>query len=727
MNSQLLDGRYQIVQILGGGSFGQTFLAQDIKRPGHPQCVVKQLRYFSNDPQCLTIASRLFKKEAEVLEKLGQHDQIPTLLADLEENQQFYLVQQFISGHPLTQEILPGQPWTEEQVINLLKEVLEILVFVHQQGVIHRDIKPANLMRRQSDNKIVLIDFGAVKEIGTQIAHGQLNQTVVIGTPGYMPIEQFQGQPQYNSDIYALGMTAIQALLGLAANELSKLQTPHNSNPMEVVWRNRGQVSKPLADIIDKMVKSSYLERYQSAKEVLADLEAISKSSVNLPIPSTAAQPPIAVSPQNNQQKTQQHQPQKKPWFTLALTSALIVIGGLVGVGVLSIYIPQSKAKEFYNQGVEKAKNRDKQGAIENFNQAIQLNPKYAQAYYERADARFHLADYKGSLEDATQAIQLNPNYAEAYKRRCGVEANLKNYQAAIEDCTQAIKINPVYGEAYVNRASTYYAMGEHQKSMEDATQAIRLNSQDTLAYIVRGLVREKLNDLYGANEDYSLVIKLDPNDTRAYINRSNLHRKQGKYQEAIEDANQVIKIKPENSFAYYNRALSYQELNNKPAAIEDFQKTAKLCLEQGNSSCYKNAQDLLAELQKPEVETVAQPKPEAKIATQPTTYTARRQQPKAKSVSQSGFNVQSVPRRSRPIRPERKSPGANTIVQYSSRKPSRKPVPQRESPSVNTAPQYSLPRPSRESDRSQRESRDVQSVPYRRLRTPESNSGESE
>ena len=601
MIGQLLDGRYQILQILGGGSFSQTFLAQDIKRPGHPHCVVKQLRYFSNNPQSLTIASRLFKKEAEVLEKLGQHDRIPTLLADLEENQQFYLVQQFIPGHPLTREILPGQPWTEEQAIDLLKEVLEILVFVHQQGVIHRDMKPSNLMRRQSDKKIVLIDFGAVKEIGTQIAQGQLNQTVVIGTPGYMPIEQFQGQPQYNSDIYALGMTAIQALLGIAANELTKLKTPHSSNPMEVVWRNRGQFSEPLANIIDKMVKSNYLQRYQSAKEVLADLEAISQPSVSLAVPSTGSQPNIAVSPQN----TQQHQPRKKPWLILAVISALILIGGLLGAWALTIYIPQSQAQEFYKQGVEKAKNRDKKGAIENFNQAIQLNPNYAQAYYERADARFHLADYKGSLEDATQAIRLNPNYAEAYKRRCSVEVILKNYQAAIEDCTQAIKINPVYGEAYVNRASTYYSMGDYQKSMEDATQAIRLNSQSPWGYIVRGLVREKLKDLYGANEDYTLAIKLDPNDTRAYINRSNVRRKQGKYQEAIEDDNQVIKIKPENVFAYYNRALAYRELKNEPAAMADFQKVAKLCLEQGNSSCYKNPQNLLTHLQKPDVETL--------------------------------------------------------------------------------------------------------------------------
>lgn len=162
MIGQILDGRYHIVQMLGGGAFGQTFLAKDMKRPGYPSCVVKQLRYIGNNPQGLQIARRLFKKEAEALEKLGQHDQIPTLLADLEENQEFYLVQQFIPGHSLIMEIVPGQPWTEEQVINLLKEVLQILVFVHGQGVIHRDIKPANLMRRSGDGKIVLIDFGAV-------------------------------------------------------------------------------------------------------------------------------------------------------------------------------------------------------------------------------------------------------------------------------------------------------------------------------------------------------------------------------------------------------------------------------------------------------------------------------------------------------------------------------------------------------------------------------------
>ncbi|PSB54636.1 serine/threonine protein kinase, partial [filamentous cyanobacterium CCP1] len=222
----LVDRRYEIVKVLGKGAFGQTFLARDMKRPGHPYCVIKQLHYFSNNPKAIEHARRLFKKEAEILEKLGHHEQIPTLLADLEDGQEFYLVEQFVPGQSLASEIGAGMPWTEEQVIQLLAEVLNVLAFVHSQGVIHRDLKPGNLMRRESDGKIILIDFGAVKELGTQIAQGQNAPTIAIGTPGYMAFEQFNGQPQFNSDIYALGVTAIQALLGLAPEAVSSLRDP---------------------------------------------------------------------------------------------------------------------------------------------------------------------------------------------------------------------------------------------------------------------------------------------------------------------------------------------------------------------------------------------------------------------------------------------------------------------------------------------------------------------
>ena len=241
---QLLSGRYQLIQPLGAGGMGQTFIAADTQRPGHPRCVVKQLCPPSDDPKFLATAQRLFAKEAEALEQLGHHDQIPQLLAYFEQDQAFYLVQEWIEGHPLKQEFVQGQRWSEAQVIGLLTEVLEILAFVHDQQVIHRDLKPENIMRRQQDSKLVLIDFGAVKEVRAQ-PHSEshlVRQTVAIGTPGYMPVEQLGGQPRPNSDLYALGKIGIQALTGVFPAQL-----PVDEDG-EVIWQPQAQVNPKLSN-----------------------------------------------------------------------------------------------------------------------------------------------------------------------------------------------------------------------------------------------------------------------------------------------------------------------------------------------------------------------------------------------------------------------------------------------------------------------------------------------
>ena len=277
MVSQLLDGRYQIIEVIETGEFGLTYLAKDIRRPGEPQCFVKHLRPGTSEPELINTTRRLFQKEAEVLEKLGQHDQIPQLFAFFEENEEFFLVESFVAGHSLSTEIVPGKPLTEEKVILLLKELLEILVFVHGQGVIHRDIKPGNLIRRYSDNKLVLIDFGSVKEI--HIAQRQAPVTVRIGTMEYMPIEQFEYNPQLNSDIYALGMIGIQAMTGLPAYDLPKLRDLKNSQKGEIIWRHLAVCSQGLADVLDNMVCYDFRERYQSAAEALADLRKIGDRS----------------------------------------------------------------------------------------------------------------------------------------------------------------------------------------------------------------------------------------------------------------------------------------------------------------------------------------------------------------------------------------------------------------------------------------------------------------
>lgn len=279
-----LQGRYQIIKILGQGGFSETYLAEDLHLPGNPNCVIKKLKPASSRPEILQIARRLFDTEANILHQLGEHDQIPRLFAHFEENQEFYLVQEFIDGEDLSQEIIPGKLMSESYVIELLRDVLNVLEFVHQHNVIHRDIKPSNLIRRKPDGKLVLIDFGAAKEITNLAANTEM--TIAIGTQGYFAPEQMAGKPRMNSDIYGLGMIGIQALTGFYPYNL-----PEDAATGEINWRTQAQVSPKLARILDKMVRSNFRERYESATEVLQDLTSLRRTVLASPsttqIPST--------------------------------------------------------------------------------------------------------------------------------------------------------------------------------------------------------------------------------------------------------------------------------------------------------------------------------------------------------------------------------------------------------------------------------------------------------
>lgn len=188
----LLKDRYRCTKILGRGGFGTTFLADDMVLPGKPNCVIKQLRPAASAPHILEMARQLFQREATTLGKVGNHPQVPRLLDYFELEPEFYLVQEYVSGLTLQQEVKRNGPMNEEQVRQVMLEVLPILDYLHKIEVIHRDIKPANLIRREIDGKLILIDFGAVKD--------QVNQAMLanpqdytaftafaVGTPGYAP------------------------------------------------------------------------------------------------------------------------------------------------------------------------------------------------------------------------------------------------------------------------------------------------------------------------------------------------------------------------------------------------------------------------------------------------------------------------------------------------------------------------------------------------------------
>ncbi len=269
----LLRDRYRVLRALGQGGFGATFLAQDESLPGDPSCVIKQLRPAAAGAHIMPMARELFEREATTLGKIGNHPQVPRLLDFFEENQQFYLVQEYISGSTLQQEVKRSGPLSEAGVKQFLSEILPLLQYIHSNQVIHRDIKPANLIRREQDRKLVLIDCGAVKtQVKPPSALNSSDQTALtnfaIGTPGYAPPEQMALRPVYASDIYALGVTCIYLLTGKSPKDLD-----YNPSTGEMVWQKYVQVSKPFADVLKKMLEASVRHRYQSATDILRALD----------------------------------------------------------------------------------------------------------------------------------------------------------------------------------------------------------------------------------------------------------------------------------------------------------------------------------------------------------------------------------------------------------------------------------------------------------------------
>ena len=269
---KVLASRYLLIKKLAAGSFGKTYLAEDIMLPGNPKCVVKKLNPIFNDSQLLDIAKRLFETEAKILQKLGDRQKIPQLLAYFTEKQEFYLVQQYIEGPSLSEKLIPGKPWSEIRVIKLLQNCLNILDYIHSQGVIHRDVKPGNLICRQQDNRLFLVDFGAVKEVILNQSR-LLSSTVAIGTRGYMPEEQARGKPRFNSDIYALGVIAIEALIGCSPLDLQE------DEERELIWQQQAKVSPRLGEILSKMTRYNFKERYQSASEVIEAIDHFTNNS----------------------------------------------------------------------------------------------------------------------------------------------------------------------------------------------------------------------------------------------------------------------------------------------------------------------------------------------------------------------------------------------------------------------------------------------------------------
>ncbi|MBC6421253.1 MAG: serine/threonine protein kinase [Hormoscilla sp. SP12CHS1] len=471
MSGQILDGRYRVTAPLGSGSFGQTYLAEDTRRPGQPKCVVKQLQLADPDPQIMQTARRLFKTEAETLETLGEHPQIPRLLAYFEEKDELYIVQEFIYGHPLSDELLPDRRLLSAQAFGLVSEILEVLEFVHGHNVVHRDIKPSNIIRRHQDNKLVLIDFGAVKQVTAGGINGRGSRTVTIGTPGYMPTEQIEGFPHLSSDVYAVGAIGLQALTGLEPDRL-----PRDRDTDEIMWRQKAQVSEDLAEVLDGMVSRDRRQRYQSATEAL---QAVSSWQNNLGA-TVVCSPSSSPNPPSTPKQT-------KVWiYTIAAT---------IGLGILIV-----SAIAFVPAMIEGLGSKEQPERVEeNDRLAIDKAKDHASSartQFENAQRISELYRERKRMEEAIGQLQMIPGssrlYSEAHSLLTAYQGQLRSMNGRLDKEKYAQQLLDE-AEAIAGEAKSDYAAAKNISQLEGAgaklIQAIAKLKQipaDSLAHKVK-------------------------------------------------------------------------------------------------------------------------------------------------------------------------------------------------------------------------------------------------
>jgi serine/threonine protein kinase len=274
----VLRDRYRAIDLIGQGGFGKTFRAIDEDKPSKPLCVIKQFFPLFDDREALQKATELFTQEAIALEHLD-HPHIPKLLAYfVTEDGSRYLVQEFIDGQNLRQELGQLGYVASNEVENILVTLLGTLEYIHNRGYIHRDLKPENVIRKTSDRSLYLVDFGAAK-IVDRLRSNQSGTT--IGTPEFMAPEQNWGQAFFSSDLYSLGLTCVHLLTGLSPFNL------FDEEDNNWIWHKYAKttVAPELITVLDKLIQPLPIDRYQNAGAALVALNAPTTPPMVAPSP----------------------------------------------------------------------------------------------------------------------------------------------------------------------------------------------------------------------------------------------------------------------------------------------------------------------------------------------------------------------------------------------------------------------------------------------------------
>ncbi len=597
---RLLGGRYKIVRELARGGFGITYLAEDT-HTSHSPCVIKKL-----DPQNADIetAKILFKREASALFHLQQNQQIPRYFDYFEQDQSYYLVQEYIEGKTLQN--LLYKKWSKHKVILFLREILKILQYLHQINIIHRDVKPSNIMMRKEDRKFVLIDFGAVKQLDPRHSYQQqqLYTQTMIGTPGYAPQEQLAGRPAYNSDIYGLGMTAIQLLTGIHPRSLERDERD------KIIWPNNVDIDDLLASILTKMVYSNPDHRYQSVDDILKELDEITVLDLVINLNDFPEETEIS-SPHISEMTTRPSEFQMfKLWY-------IFVVLGVTGAILIYIEFAHPFLRPLYYlyQGNNFLSVREPGKALDTFQDLIAIKPNSAEAWQGRGDALLSLGRLPGALESYNKALIIKPDDTKTLNNKGKVLYRLDRYQEALETHEKVLNLNSDDADGWSGKGIAYLGLRQYKKASEAfdkvkqirpdipsiwyeiglATErlqgpqaarpyfeeavgaydySIKRNPKDPIALTDRGNMLQKLNRPQDALDSYQKALEIDKDFYEALMGKGNALNVMGNRPEALQAFNEASKVRPDDYQVWYNRGIILsQYLQNHEEALKSFEK----------------------------------------------------------------------------------------------------------------------------------------------------------
>ena len=593
---QIVGGRYLITRYLGGKRGIETYLADNLRRQYQSPCLVKQIELPCVNNDRKVRLERRFAEELSILERLGYHEQIPQLWDHFEENDEFYLVQAYFQGDNLAQKIAK-EDLSTTQIMQILVSALSVLRFIHQNRIIHRNIKPSNLLINDKNHQVILTDFGILADIKS-LPQGTSEQGIDQDQQNYWSPEQIAGRPTISSDIYALGMTTIEAL-----TKVKPATFDRNQQTGKLLWSQDINLDRRLIKILDRMVQPDLGQRYQSADKVLHDLQKINDFSDTQP-------------KQTVQMGVKSVKRSARPRL-----GALPFLIGLLGIGCLlgsvEFAFPLARPVYYWYQG-QKMLPEQPAMALDTFTKAIDLKPQSALAWSGRGDALSLLERYHQALEAYSEAIELNSNNVGNWKKQGNILYRLERFTDAIAAYDRALELDPEDGEIYNRRGQALYQLQQYEAALAMQKSALEINridaqylSDHALNLLALGRYYDALNtfirvqaiepnnlQLWQAKflvlkalkrpqeaervfrevkRNYSKILQEQPQKEKIWSGQGDFFASAQMYQQAVDSYDEAIKIKPDLYEAWLAKGNALIQLGQNQQGLASLDKALQI------------------------------------------------------------------------------------------------------------------------------------------------------